>query len=160
MRKIGVAALAAVAAAGVAGTAGPAAARSSNELATADCVTQWTGTVISGAEPGATDSGPNVIFAFEYAYYVQRSGAAARAVVSPDATNIGSIEMIQNGIDAQPVGSRYCVLIVPDGSSGGDDAWDVHVTQQYPDGQRTRYEEEVTTRATATGSLISGIYAR
>lgn len=142
------------------GMAGLAAAEGANELATADCVTQWTDEVISGAEPGGTGSGPEAIFAFQYAYYVQRSGAAARDVVASNATNIGSAEMIQHGIDEQPIGSRYCVRIVPAGSSGGSEKWDVQVTQQYPDGQRIVYKQHITTRHTATGTLLTAIDSR
>ncbi|MFR9749410.1 hypothetical protein ACL02S_00085 [Nocardia sp. 004] len=134
---------------------GAAGAEGTNELATADCVSQRTEQLISGAEPGGTTSGSDAIFAFEYAYYVQRSGTAARALVADDSPDIASSEMIQRGIDEQlPVGSRYCVWITPDGRP---DTWDVEVTQEHPNGQRMLYRQDIATRSIAGGTLITGL---
>lgn len=53
--------------------------------ANADCPTTTKGPVSTGRDAGGTDSGPNVIKGFEYAYYVTRSGDQARAMVTPNA---------------------------------------------------------------------------
>lgn len=63
-------------------------------------------------DAGDQKSGPGVIAAFEYAYYVTRSGAAVRALTTPD-TSLSSAEKIQAGIDTVPAGTAHCVRIAP-----------------------------------------------
>ncbi|MDV6211886.1 hypothetical protein R3Q08_26860 [Rhodococcus erythropolis] len=63
-------------------------------------------------DPGDEKSGPGVIAAFEHAYYVTRSGAAVRALTTPD-TSLPTTEKIQAGIDTVPTGTSHCVRITP-----------------------------------------------
>lgn len=63
-------------------------------------------------DPGDQKSGPGVIAAFEYAYYVTRSGTAVRALTTPD-TSLPAKEKIQAGIDTVPKGATHCVRITP-----------------------------------------------
>lgn len=65
----------------------PSGAASAPAAADADCPTGTQGPTTTGRDGGGTDSGPAVIKAFEHAYYVDRSGDKARAVVSPTAKN-------------------------------------------------------------------------
>lgn len=64
------------------------------------------------ADRGDQKSGPGVIAAFEYAYYITRSGAAVRALATPD-TSLPPAEKIQAGIDTVPTGTTHCVRITP-----------------------------------------------
>lgn len=52
---------------------------------TSGCPTERAERLIRSAEAGGTHSGPDVVLAFQYAYYVERSGERARAFVAPDA---------------------------------------------------------------------------
>ncbi|SCY76000.1 hypothetical protein SAMN02799641_02869 [Rhodococcus erythropolis] len=63
-------------------------------------------------DPGDQKSGPGVIAAFEYAYYVTRSGTAVRALTTPD-TSLPAKEKIQAGIETVPTGTTHCVRIRP-----------------------------------------------
>ncbi|UGT44465.1 hypothetical protein LTV02_14195 [Nocardia yamanashiensis] len=158
MRGVGIAAMAGtVAAAAMVGVAGNSVAKGADGAAADGCVAERSAVVSSGTEPGGTSSGPDAIFAFEYAYYVLRSGVAARAVVAADSVNVAPAEWIQDGIDQHPSGSRYCVRIAPIRSGGGSEVWDVMVTQQYPDGRVTEYAQEITTRRGETGHLITRV---
>ena len=65
--------------------------------------------VVTGNGPGDQNSGPGVILAFNYAYYVERSGVGAAAVAVPNA--VASPPRIQSAIDQIPVGSSYCMTI-------------------------------------------------
>lgn len=62
--------------------------------------------------PGHRDSGEGVIAAFEHAYYVQRSGTAAHALISPHAPSTAPFTVAANldaGIATVPDGTRYCL---------------------------------------------------
>ncbi|MBL1073619.1 serine/threonine protein kinase [Nocardia sp. 2] len=103
----------------------------------------------SGTFPGGETSGMDAIFAFEYAYYVQRSGTAARRVVAHDATNISSAEDIQRGIDSTPKGTRYCVIIAFEGpSDAGTERWAVQLLHQSPGEKLIVFDQIITTRTT------------
>lgn len=65
--------------------------------------------VVTGSGPGDQDSGPGVIEAFNHAYYVQRSAAAARAVAAPGA--VAAEPVMQAYIDKLPVGTTHCLSI-------------------------------------------------
>ncbi|WP_280426430.1 helix-turn-helix domain-containing protein [Nocardia carnea] len=123
--------------------------------ATADCRQAAVGAVISGTGRGDTLSGPGAIFAFEYAYYQQRSGQAAREVVAADAS-VPSAEQIQRGIDSLPPDTRYCVEIDTTTVTAGPDyqQWTVTVTQQRP-GQDPRPNTQlITTAHDTTGCTV------
>ncbi|MBF6327455.1 hypothetical protein [Nocardia transvalensis] len=126
-----------------------------NTIAADGCQQRRTADVVSGTDPGGTGSGPDAILAFERAYYVQRSGFAARAVVADDAT-VRTAEEIQRGINQVPVGTRYCVQITRAGDEG---QWEVRLTEQRPDEQPRTFTQIITTRTIATRTLITAIHA-
>lgn len=64
-------------------------------------------------DSGDQNSGPGVIAAFEHAYYVSRSGDAARALAAPDSPLPAGPVIQTTGIDTVPVGTTHCVRITP-----------------------------------------------
>lgn len=64
------------------------------------------------APRGSQSSARGAIEAFEYAYYVSRSGQAARALASPTST-VQPADALQTYIDAVPVGTTYCLRTEP-----------------------------------------------
>lgn len=130
-------------------------AAATSTIATDGCEQQRTAEVVSGTDPGGTASGPDAILAFERAYYVQRSGYAARAVVADD-SSVPPADQIQRGINQVPVGTRYCVQITRTGDEG---QWEVRLTQQKPDEQPHAFTQIISTRAESGRTLITGIAA-
>ncbi|WP_063045012.1 hypothetical protein [Nocardia pseudovaccinii] len=61
-----------------------------------------------GADPGDQNSSEAVIQAFEYAYYVARSGERARALATPT-SSVQPAEALQAVIDAIPPATTYCL---------------------------------------------------
>ncbi|WP_280504201.1 hypothetical protein [Nocardia farcinica] len=108
--------------------------------------------LVRGNGTGSTDDGPDAVLAFQYAYYVTRSGAAARAVTTRDAA-VSSAEVIDAGITSVPPDTKHCVLIspLPDGRL------DVVLTEVRPDGAVKTYRQFVTVVERADGVLISAI---
>ncbi|GAA5064099.1 hypothetical protein [Nocardia callitridis] len=139
--------------AGLASPSGKPAPQATN-IATADCRQQRTAQVVSGTDPGGTANGADAILAFEYAYYVQRSGYRARDVVAEDAS-VSPAEQIQRGINQLPIDTRYCVRITRAGVSQDD--WEVQLTQQLPGDEPETFTQIVTTRTTADRTLITAI---
>ncbi|WP_454199390.1 hypothetical protein [Nocardia sp. Marseille-Q1738] len=128
-------------------------------IATPGCEQRRTPDVVSGTDPGGTGNGPDAILAFEYAYYAERSGYRARAVVAPDAA-VAPAEQIQRGINQVPAGTRYCVQITRAGDSpAGQDRWEVRLTQQFPGEETNTFTQFITTRTGADQTLITGITA-
>ncbi|WP_135235351.1 hypothetical protein [Nocardia sp. CS682] len=126
-------------------------------IATQGCEQKRTADSVSGTDPGGTANGPDAILAFEYAYYVERSGYRARAVVADNAI-VSPAEQIQRGINQIPVGTRYCVQITR--TRDGDDGlahWEVKLTQQYPGEQPKTFTQLITTRTIASRTLITAI---
>jgi hypothetical protein len=120
-----------------------------------DCPTERAERVVRGAEAGGTDSGPDAILAFQYAYYVERSGARVRAVVAPE-SNLSAAEVIQHGIDTIPVGTTHCVRI----TTIGTNRYSVEVTEYRPGGAPATYNNQtVTTTVVGGRTLITGIAA-
>ncbi|MGW5451242.1 hypothetical protein [Nocardia sp. NPDC003979] len=119
------------------------------------CPTERTELVVRSAEPGGTGSGPDAVLAFQYAYYVTRSGAEARAVVTPDA-EVSSAAVIQRGIDSIPVGTTHCVRI----TTVAPERYTVEVTEFRPAGAPATYTKQLV-RTTRVGdrTLIAGIAA-
>jgi len=118
------------------------------------CVDQNTGSLVTGAGPGGTASGPDAILWYQHSYYVERSGARAWQVVDPSAAaDMTSAKRIQQGIDEIPVGTQYCVQITPI----ADGRYSVGVTQVSPGVSPTGYKEIVTTRETNGRTVITGI---
>ncbi|NKY89202.1 hypothetical protein [Nocardia veterana] len=127
----------------------------SASIATDGCEQKRTAEVVSGTDPGGTGSGPDAILAFERAYYVQRSGYAARAVVADD-SSVPPADQIQRGINQVPVGTRYCVQITRTGDEG---QWEVRLTQQKPDEQPHAFTQLISTRSESGRTLITAIAA-
>lgn len=80
----------------------------------ADCPSTVTGTLSTGRDAGDQSSGVGVIKAFDHAYYVQRSAAAARALGTPTA-RLGSAEQMQTYINQLPAKTRHCLSITDEG---------------------------------------------
>ncbi|WP_067802955.1 hypothetical protein [Nocardia beijingensis] len=128
-------------------------------IATPGCEQKRTGDVISGTDPGGTGNGPDAIFAFEYAYYAERSGYRARAVVAPDAA-VSPADQIQRGINQVPAGTRYCVQISRAGDGpDGQARWEVRLTQQFPGEDANTFTQFITTRTGTDQTLITSITA-
>ncbi|WP_225727360.1 MULTISPECIES: hypothetical protein [unclassified Nocardia] len=119
------------------------------------CPTERSDGVVRSAEAGGTDSGPDAILAFQYAYYVTRSGAKAREVVAPGAS-VSPAEVIQRGIDTYPAGTTHCVRIM----TVSDNKYSVEVTVYRPGGEPTTYNRQIVTTGVIGGrTLITGIAA-
>ncbi|WP_330232662.1 hypothetical protein OHA40_09340 [Nocardia sp. NBC_00508] len=128
-------------------------------IATPGCEQRRAPDVVSGTDPGGTGNGPDAILAFEYAYYAERSGYRARAVVAPDAA-VAPADQIQRGINHVPVGTRYCVLITRAvNSPAGQERWEVRLTQQLPGEETNTFTQFITTRTGTDQTLITGITA-
>lgn len=122
---------------------------------TGSCPTERTEIVLRSAEAGGTDSGPDAVLAFQYAYYVTRSGAQARAVVTPGA-DVSPAAVIQRGIDTIPVGTTHCVRI----TTVAADRFTVEVTEFRPAGAPATYtKQSVRTALVGDRTLITGIAA-
>ncbi|MGW4369057.1 hypothetical protein ACWEKT_25755 [Nocardia takedensis] len=123
--------------------------------AAADCPIERGVGVLRGAEAGGTQSGPDAVLAFQYAYYVERSGERARAVVAPEAP-ISPAPVIQRGIDTVPAGTTHCVRVV----TITENRYSVEVTEYRPGGTPATYNRQTVTTAVIGGrTLITGIAA-
>ncbi|WP_433205952.1 hypothetical protein ACQP1G_18965 [Nocardia sp. CA-107356] len=118
------------------------------------CPAERVGSTIQGNGAGGMDSGPAVIFAFQYAYYVTRSGEATREFVAPNAS-VSPATTIQQGIDGIPVGTTHCLTVTPGAAVG---QYLVQVTEHRPDSTSITYKPQaVTTARVGSQTLISGI---
>ncbi|MGW8813092.1 hypothetical protein [Gordonia terrae] len=97
-----------------------------------ECPSTSEGSTTTGRDPGDLTSGPNVIKAFNYAYFYWRSGPAARALASSTVEGIGSAVDLQSSIDTLNPQARYCLSI----DETGDNTYRVEVTLILPDGTR------------------------
>ncbi|WP_378731791.1 hypothetical protein [Nocardia brasiliensis] len=119
------------------------------------CPTERAESIVRGAEPGGTASGPDAILAFQHAYYVERSGERVRQAVAPDAA-VSPAATIQRGIDTIPAGTTHCVRIV----TIADNRYSVEVTEYRPGGAPATYNKQTVTTAVIDGrTLITGIAA-
>ncbi|MBB5917319.1 hypothetical protein BJY24_006231 [Nocardia transvalensis] len=116
------------------------------------CEAVRSATLVRGNGPGSTGSGPDVILAFQYAYYVARSGAAARAVTAPDAW-VSPVEVIDGGIASVPVGTRHCVEIGP----RPEGVFAVTIIETRPDRSVRVYRQMVTVGARDGATVITRI---
>ena len=82
-----------------------------------ECPSTTEGATTTGRDPGDLTSGPNVIKAFNYAYFHWRSGPAARAMTSSNVEGIGSAVDLQSSIDALNPQARYCLSITETGAN-------------------------------------------
>jgi hypothetical protein len=97
-----------------------------------ECPSTSEGSTTTGRDPGDLTSGPNVIKAFNYAYFHWRSGPAARAMASSNVEGIGSAVDLQSSIDTLNPQARYCLSI----DETGANTYRVEVTLILPDGTR------------------------
>ncbi|WP_176455971.1 hypothetical protein [Gordonia sp. IITR100] len=105
-----------------------------------ECPEQIDGPVTVGNDEGDQTSGPGVIKAFDYAYYVRRSGEAARAVATPN--GVGTTADLQKSIDARPAGTSHCLRITDRGTG----LYAVTLTETQPDqAQPTVYRQLIQT---------------
>ncbi|MFE4457967.1 hypothetical protein ACFROC_11485 [Nocardia tengchongensis] len=118
------------------------------------CPNEAKGGTVRGNGPGSTKSGPDAILALQNRYYVDRSGKAVREMYAPDAP-APTVEQIQAGIDSIPVGTTYCVQIMP-GPFDGQHI--MVVTEQHPDAtKRTWAPQLVITTRFGGATLISAL---
>ncbi|MFI7666999.1 hypothetical protein [Nocardia sp. NPDC049526] len=128
----------------------------SGSTSAAQCPAERVGDTITGNGAGGLDSGPGVIFAFQYAYYVTRSGVATREFVAPNAS-VSPAGTIQQGIDGIPAGTTHCISITPGAFAG---QYLVQVTEHRPDSTSITYKPQVVTTArVGNQTLITGIGA-
>lgn len=118
----------------------------------AECAPVRTAELVRGNGIGSTESGPDAILAFQHAYYVTRSGIAARAVTAPDAW-VSPAAVIDVGIATVPVGTRHCVEIVPQPSG----VYFVTITETRLDRSTRIYRQSVTVGGPAGTTLITRI---
>lgn len=95
----------------------------------ADCPDTTDGPVTTGRDPGGTVGGAEVIKAFEYAYYVKRSGTAARELVAP-LGKPNRADQMQAFIDRLDPDTLHCVKI----TDRGNGLWAVELTELLPRG--------------------------
>ncbi|MBF6335381.1 hypothetical protein IU450_05735 [Nocardia abscessus] len=120
----------------------------------AQCPAERVGNRIQGSGVGGFDSGPAVIFAFQHAYYVNRSGEQVRSTTTTDAA-VQTADAIQRGIDTIPAGTTHCVAITPGAFAG---QYIVVVTEHRPGQQPIIYNPQlVTTTKDGDRTLISAI---
>ncbi|MGQ4596365.1 hypothetical protein [Nocardia sp. R6R-6] len=110
--------------------------------------------LVRGNGTGSADSGPDVILAFQHAYYVARSGAVARSSTAPDAA-VPPVAVIDAGIASVPVGTTHCVMI----TAMLDGRYDVVITELRPDSANRTYRQFVTVATSAGRSSIVKIAA-
>ncbi|WP_231390409.1 hypothetical protein [Nocardia sp. CNY236] len=103
--------------------------------------------VVRGNGTGSVESGPDVILAFQHAYYVARSGTLARALTTADAA-LPPAAVIDEGIASIPAGTQHCVLI----TQMLDGRHDVWITEQRPGATNYTYRQFVTV-ATKAGKF-------
>ncbi|MDL9947061.1 hypothetical protein QSJ19_15980 [Gordonia sp. ABSL11-1] len=77
------------------------------------CPTIVDGAVTTGHGSGDQKSGAGAILAFNHAYYIERSAAAARAVAAPNA--VATADVMQKYIDQRPAGTQHCLSITDRG---------------------------------------------
>ncbi|WP_249146204.1 hypothetical protein [Gordonia sp. SCSIO 19800] len=104
-----------------------------------DCPEGVDGPVTTGNDSGDQESGPGVIKAFDYAYYVDRSGERARAVATP--TGVGSTQALQASIDGLPPDTGHCLRI----TDRGNGLYAVQLTETRPGEQPIVYPQLIQT---------------
>lgn len=119
------------------------------------CAPSTEPSVVRGNGPGGTATGPEVILAFEHAFYVARNPEAARALATENA-EVSPVERIRTGINSIPVGTRHCVKISPK----AEGSWRVEITEIRPDGRQVKYNPQaITTVQDGDRTRISAIVA-
>lgn len=80
----------------------------------AGCPTRSASSTWSGNTDGGGRGGMEAIKHFDFAYYVTRSGAAARSTVAPDG-QVGTAAALQASIDKLAPNTTHCLLITDRG---------------------------------------------
>lgn len=93
------------------------------------------------ADPGDQNSGEAAIRAFEYAYYVGRSGEQARKLATPT-SSVQPAEALQKVIDEIPPGTTYCLHITPIGA----DVYMTVLVENRPGQPPQQWTQTVTTK--------------
>ncbi|MEV2219171.1 hypothetical protein AB0E01_04765 [Nocardia vinacea] len=119
-----------------------------------NCEPTRTEQLVRGNGTGSTESGPDVILAFQYAYYVTRSGADARALTTADAA-VSSVALIDAGIKSIPPGTQHCVMITP----MPDGRFDAVITEFRLDATVRTYRQFVTVAPHEGSTVITKITA-
>ncbi|RDI55905.1 hypothetical protein [Nocardia mexicana] len=117
-----------------------------------ECIPTRTEQLVRGNGVGSTGSGPDVILAFQHAYYVARSGLRARAVTTPDAW-VSPAAVIDVGIATVPTGTRHCVEVAPQ----PDGRFAVTITENRLDRSVRTYRQEVTVEVREGSTVITRI---
>lgn len=81
----------------------------------AECPTGQSGKVTTGNDKGGQGSGPDVIKAFDWAYYMLRDAEAARAFATRTA-RVNTAEKMQPYIDSMAPRTRHCLKIIDEGT--------------------------------------------
>jgi hypothetical protein len=123
-------------------------------------VPSTTATVAAGPDcsmpAGDQNTGEGVIAAFEHAYYVQRSGQAAHALVSPNAPSSAPFTVVANldaGIATVAEGTTYCLDIDPLRPG----VFTLTLTESGPGGPGTQYRQRITTTEVDGRYVIASI---
>ncbi|GAB2711295.1 hypothetical protein [Nocardia thraciensis] len=125
--------------------------------ASSQCPAERGGDRVQGNGSGGTDSAAAAILAFQHAFYVERSGERARAVVAADG-DVSPAAVLQQGIDSIPPGATHCVTITPTAILGENL---VTVTEFRPGHAAQTYNSQlVTTRRIDDRYLITAISPR
>ncbi|MFD5812444.1 hypothetical protein [Rhodococcus aetherivorans] len=107
---------------------------------------------VVGNGPGGRDTGPAVIQAFEYAYYVERDGNAVAELMILPGTDI------QSFIDAVPAGTEHCVSVLP---TEDPNRWSVDVLLKFPPvGDEGIHKQWITTMPADGGLKIANVENR
>ncbi|MEV6391683.1 hypothetical protein [Nocardia xishanensis] len=121
------------------------------------CPSARDGNMTRGNGVGGTDSGPDAILGFQYAFYVERSGERVRKFVAPDAVNISTGEVIQKAIDELiPKGTTHCLWMF----EVAPGTYEVDLREHRPDGSTIVYKQTVTTVEKDGKTLVSSIKER
>ncbi|MGV9820429.1 hypothetical protein [Nocardia xishanensis] len=121
------------------------------------CPSARDGNMTRGNGPGGTDSGPDAILGFQYAFYVERSGERVRKFVAPDAVNISTGEVIQKAIDELiPKGTTHCLWMF----EVAPGTYEVDLREHRPDGSTIVYKQTVITVEKDGKTLVSSIKER
>ena len=108
---------------------------------------QWSGNT-DGSGPGGVEA----IKHFDFAYYVTRSGAAARTAVAPTA-QVGNAATLQRFIDKLPPATAHCLLI----TDRGEGLYAVTLAQTSPGTPTQLFFQLVQTADVGDRTLIVSI---
>lgn len=120
-----------------------------------ECVPSGDEEVTVGNGRGDQKTGEGVILAFDYAYYVERSGRAARGFMS-DTIKETTADTLQGAIDKLPQGAAHCLTITPDRPN----VYKVKLAEYVPDGDeviKSVYDQEITVDKVDDRFVIVGV---